>query len=139
LNSFGDTFLALIQSYSRANALEIDAHTETVGEPIIAGPSMNARRAGPMFRAGASIDLVMQETGFARSTVCGYLCDYIRSEKPASIAAWVDEARVQEIAAAVAEHGSERLKPIFVALDERVSYDDIRIVVATLQASGGDV
>ena len=92
-----------------------------------------------MFRAGASIEVVMQETGFARSTVCGYLCDFIRSEKPTSIAVWVDDARLRQITAAVQQHGSERLKPIFVALGEQVSYDDIRIVVATLEARDRNV
>jgi hypothetical protein len=36
------------------------------------------------------------------------------------------------IAAAIGEHGSARLKPLFLALEEKVSYDDIRIVVAHL-------
>jgi ATP-dependent DNA helicase RecQ len=139
LNSFGDAFLDLVTTYCREHSLDLDAESEVLSEPATTGPSMNARRSFPRFRAGASIDAVMKEMGLARSTVCGYLCDYIRTEKPGSVVPWVDDQRFAQIADAVRQYGSERLKPIFVALDERVSYDDIRIVVATLQASGGDV
>jgi Helix-turn-helix domain len=36
----------------------------------------------------------------------------------------------QKIAAAARQVGAERLKPIFIALEEKVSYDEIRIAVA---------
>ena len=38
----------------------------------------------------------------------------------------------ERVAKAVKEHGSARLKPLFVALEEKISYDDIRVVVAHL-------
>ena len=80
---------------------------------------MNARRAFPSFRAGASLDRVAKETGRSMGTVCGYLCDYIRTEKPASVSRHGSTTSdTEQIAAAVAQHGMERLKPIFVALGE---------------------
>jgi uncharacterized protein YpbB len=97
---------------------------------------MNARRVFPLFRAGASLERVAKETGMSAGTVCGYLCDYILTDKPRSLAPWMDDGRYQQIAAAAREHGTERLKPVFIALGEKASYDEIRIVVTHMKAQG---
>jgi ATP-dependent DNA helicase RecQ len=76
----------------------------------------------------------MKLTGMSRSTVVVYLCDYIRTEKPASLQPWIDASKIERIIAAARQHGTERLKPIFVALEEKVEYDEIRIVVAGMKA-----
>ena len=54
------------------------------------------------------------------------------------IETWVAAEVYTRIAAAVKQHGGARLKPIFIALDEQISYDDIRIVVAHLTKSPND-
>ena len=77
---------------------------------------------------------VAQQTGRARSTLFGYLCEYIQQEKPASIDAWVAAEVYAAVAGAARRVGTERMKPIFIALGERVSYDDIRLVVTHLTA-----
>ena len=66
----------------------------------------------------------------APSTVNGYLADFILAEKPASIFAWVPEDVCERVAAAAELHGTARLKPVFLELNEEVSYDHIRIVFA---------
>jgi uncharacterized protein YpbB len=104
-------------------------------EPEIAGTRLTASRhaAAVMFGQGASIEEVAQQMGRAASTVTQYLADYILAEKPASIAAWVNERVYKEVEAAKAKLGTDRLKELFLALDERVPYDQIRLVVAHLQ------
>ena len=42
--------------------------------------------------------------------------------------------REERVTAAARQVGVERLKPIFLALGEKVPYDDIRLVLAHLQA-----
>ena len=74
----------------------------------------------------------MHQTGRARPTVVDYLCEFIRADKPASVEAWVAADIYERVAAAVKEHGSGRLKPLFIALEEKISYDGIRVVVAHL-------
>ena len=76
----------------------------------------------------------MKQLNYARSTTVEYLAEYIRGEKPASISAWVSEDVVQRVTAAARQVGGERYKPIYLALGEKVPYDDIRLVVAHLQA-----
>ena len=76
----------------------------------------------------------MKQLNCARSTTVEYLAEYIRGEKPASIAAWVAEDVAERVTAAARQVGVERLKPIFLALGEKVPYNDIRLVLAHLQA-----
>jgi ATP-dependent DNA helicase RecQ len=136
LASFGGIFLERIANYCSQHSVTLDVEAVPVAEERAAGPTINARRAFALFRAGASLERVIKETGMSAGTVCRYLCDYILTEKPRSLAPWINEGRYQQIAAAAREHGTERLKPIFVALGEKASYDEIRIVVTSMQAQG---
>jgi uncharacterized protein YpbB len=75
----------------------------------------------------------MQETQWVRANVVDYLCDYIRKERPKSIAAWVPDDVSAQVAETVTRLGqATRLQPIFQALEGRVSYDQIRIVLTDL-------
>jgi ATP-dependent DNA helicase RecQ len=76
----------------------------------------------------------MHQTGRGRGTVNDYLCDFIREERPASVAVWVSNDIYQRVASCARQVGTDRLKPIFIALGEKVSYDDIRIVLTHLAA-----
>jgi ATP-dependent DNA helicase RecQ len=75
---------------------------------------------------------VIHQTARARGTIIDYLCDFIHREKPEKIDVWITPDAYERIAAAVKQHGGERLKPLFIALDEKVPYEDIRVVVAHL-------
>ena len=93
--------------------------------------------AAQLFRSGATIESVMEQTGRARSTVTEYLSDFLRAEPQPSVDRWVSPVIYQRVAAAAAKVGTENLKPIFEALDGQVPYDDIRIVVTHLNTHGG--
>jgi ATP-dependent DNA helicase RecQ len=124
LRAYGARFLEVIRGYAAANPA-----------PRPAGPSSAAARrqtAFALFRAGTAIPDAMHQLKLARSTVGDYLAQYIAAEKPADISAWVPDDVYQEVAAAAKEVGAEKLKPIFLALNEQVSYDDIRLVLAHL-------
>jgi ATP-dependent DNA helicase RecQ len=77
----------------------------------------------------------MKKTEMARSTVNGYLADFVATEKPATIFAWVPEDVCERVAVAAEMHGTAALKPIFLELNQEVSYEHIRVVLAFLQAS----
>ena len=85
-----------------------------------------------LFSESAAIEDVIHQTGRTRPTVVEYLCDYIARDRPASITTWIAPDLYQRIAAAVQQHGSGKLKPLFIALGEKVPYDDIRVVVTHL-------
>jgi ATP-dependent DNA helicase RecQ len=137
LLNFGSRFLELLDAHCRRHSLSRDNMTA----PRAPEPSRLSTRPNPArdlaftwFRKETAIDEVAKQTGRERSTLYGYLEEYIRSERPASIAPWIAEELYQRIAAAARRVGLDRLKPIYLALGERVSYDDIRIVRAHLLA-----
>jgi ATP-dependent DNA helicase RecQ len=86
-----------------------------------------------LFRKGASICEVAEQMCRAPSTVLGYLCDFITRERPVSVLPWVDEPTYQAIAKVASKTAADRLKPIFDALNGRVSYEKIRVVVTHLR------
>ncbi|HSQ57598.1 MAG TPA: RQC domain-containing protein, partial [Gemmata sp.] len=140
LKEFGEVFLGTIRDYSLRNSLATNVPPPKSGAappvPKLAAPSPAKSLAFQLFRGGASIEDVMEKTRMARSTVSGYLADFILAEKPESIFAWVAEDVCERVAAAVEMHGTEKLKPIFLELNEEVSYEHIRVVVAFLQSRG---
>jgi ATP-dependent DNA helicase RecQ len=141
LRRFGDRFLAVINEQCGRRALTRDV-------PAASGPLFSEARkpAAPpkvtprhviafdLFKQGCVVEDVMHQMNRSRGTILDYLAEYIRSERPASIATWIPDEVYQRVAAAVRQVGTERLKPIFLALGEKVDYDTIRLVVAHLLA-----
>jgi ATP-dependent DNA helicase RecQ len=135
LRTYGPLVLAIIKEYCEENGLAMDNDTGPLHAPVAAPAKTMTRtraRAIELFRAGAAIEDVMHQTARARATVVDYLCEFIARDKPASIETWISAEQYERIAAVVRQHGSGRLKPLFVALEEKVPYDEIRIVVAHL-------
>jgi ATP-dependent DNA helicase RecQ len=139
LRDLGERFLQVITDHCRARGLSRDQGAPPPVEVIRKAPSRpNPQRdlAFAQFRQGAAVVHVMHQTGRGRSTVQDYLCDFIRTEKPASVEAWVANDIYERVAAAARTVGTDRLKPIFLALGEQVSYDDIRVVLTHLVNRG---
>jgi ATP-dependent DNA helicase RecQ len=139
LRDHGERFLQAIADHCRQHGLTQDNCRAAPAARPASEPRKNLPRPNPIrdlaleqFRQGASIPDVMHQTGRSRGTVSDYLCAFIQEERPANIDHWVTRDIYQRVAAAVRDVGADRLKPIFVALNEQVSYDDIRLVVAHL-------
>jgi ATP-dependent DNA helicase RecQ len=136
LRDFGARFLKVLDTECRQRNLSRD---NPFGPPRVPEPRKPSMRPNPqrelafdLFRRGTAIDEVVRQTGRGRSTVCDYLEEYVREEKPRSVAAWVAPAVYERVAAAARQVGTAYKKPIFLALGERVSYDEIAIVLAHL-------
>jgi ATP-dependent DNA helicase RecQ len=139
LRDFGQPFLDAVAGYCRDHGLTLDNFPPAgrpPSRPETAAPrtSKNSMETWAHFRAGKTIIEVARATGRTERTIAGYLCDYIRAERPASISRWVSETDYLPIAQAASRLGTDRLKPIFMALDEKVPYSQIQLVVAHLQA-----
>jgi ATP-dependent DNA helicase RecQ len=138
LRDFGSRFLQATLDYCREHAVPMDRPASV---PRAAEPRKPPVRPNPprdqalaLFRQGAGLEVVVQRTGRSRTTVVEYLSDFIQETRPASITRWVPEATYQRVAAAARQLGTQRLKPIFIALGEQVPYDEIRLVVTHLAA-----
>jgi ATP-dependent DNA helicase RecQ len=138
LSEFGARFLAIVDEQVKDRHLSQDQSHAPPAAPIAARSSIqpNPQRqlAFKLFAQGANLEDIIHQTGRARATVLDYLAEHIRSTRPESINAWIDKSTYDRIAAAARKVGFGRMKPIFVELGERVPYDEIRLVVAHLQA-----
>jgi ATP-dependent DNA helicase RecQ len=138
LADYGESFVATIVEYCRANnvPLDITPPPAACGLAPTQPPSdisMSALPAFEHFRRGAPIDEVMAKMNRARSTVLGYLGEYLRHEQIADPAPWVDAATARRIEAALEELGpQQRLTTIFEHLGGTIAYDQIRIVATCL-------
>jgi ATP-dependent DNA helicase RecQ len=139
LREFGERFLQLIAKHCREGGVSQDITSLPPRAAEVRKPAtsrLNAQRdlAFNLFRQGAALEDVMHQTGRARATILDYLCEFVREERPRSLAMWLPAERYQRVAAAARQVGTQRLKPIFIALGEQVPYDEIRLVVAHLEA-----
>jgi ATP-dependent DNA helicase RecQ len=133
LRTYGALVLGIVKQYCDEQKLAMDNEAAPTPAPASAPPrtmTVILAKALQLFRDGCAIEDVIHQTGRTRATVVDYLCEYIRKDKPASVADWVTQDVYDQVAAAARTHGAGRLKPIFIALGEKVSYDEIRIVVA---------
>jgi ATP-dependent DNA helicase RecQ len=138
---FGQAFFKALDEHCKSSGLSRD---QSAG-PIQTGTGASSRptqstgeQAAQLYRQGATIEDVVRETSRARSTAVEYLCNFLRAEPPASVARWVSDDIYRTVSAVAARVGTEKLKPIFDALEGKYTYDDIRIVVTHLSARGGD-
>ena len=65
----------------------------------------------------------------AESTISNYLAEWIAETGSDSIDQWVDADTAKRIRAAIVQCGVGPLKPVFEALEEQVSYEQIKIVM----------
>lgn len=134
---YGEELIRALDEYCQLNKLPRN-HGLVLRRRERRETSNNAVMAFPLFRQGLSIPALMQQVGRARSTIVKYLCQFIQTEKPQSIAAWVSPEIYDRILAATKQHGTAMLRPIFEHLNGEVDYDSIRIAVTYLTASHHD-
>jgi len=137
LQAFGAAFLEAIAFHCRRTGLTTDVpYPKTFVAPVRPSSSgqLSAKKmlAFRLFRDGGSVAEVVKQTGLTTSTINEYLAEFVTVEKPASIFCWVPEDVCERVAAAADIHGTARLKPVFMELNEEVGYDHIRIVFAFL-------
>ncbi|HEV7426611.1 MAG TPA: DNA helicase RecQ [Thermoanaerobaculia bacterium] len=130
LASFGAALLDVIISYCAKSGIAFDCPPPPPAPRREPSATPSRTEAYDAFRSGASIEEVMAITDRARSTISGYLADFIVTERPPTIDAWLPRDQYDTIAPAVERLGTERLKPIYEEFEGRISYDDIRLVVA---------
>ena len=141
---FGAVFFAAIDEECRSRGLSRDRHRPPIDENR--SPASRSPKSKPgstlaqgieLYRQGASIEVVMERTGRARSTAVQYLCQFIESEPTASISRWVSDATYSRVAKAAEKVGIEKLTPLFEVLGGEITYDEIKLVATHLALHGG--
>jgi ATP-dependent DNA helicase RecQ len=135
LQEFGDEVLKIVARISRDKNLAMDneAATSSVSETVRPKTVPAAEEESfAHFRQGKSIADVAILLGRAESTARDYLCMFIEAGRPESVHPWVDGHTQERIMEAARRHGTQRLKPVFLELNQEVPYDAIRIVLTFL-------
>ncbi|MCI0639562.1 MAG: DNA helicase RecQ [Gemmataceae bacterium] len=136
LREMGEAILKIIVLYCKENQIPMDvAWTSKAARPAKVKQHVTGAkaRAFDLFREKADLEDVQHQLNRSHGTIIQYLCDYIRRERPDDISLYVPKDIYDKIAAAIREVGSGQLKPIFVTLEEKVPYDQIRLVVEHLR------
>jgi ATP-dependent DNA helicase RecQ len=140
LRDYGDEFLQLIHKHCETKNVPLDQDHRPAPLARESRRSDSGRPnplrdlAMKMFAEGCVVADVMHQTQRSEGVIVGYLCDFIRDQKPASVASWVGPEIYEQVKAAAQRVGTDRLKPIFVDLQEKVPYEQIRIVLTHLEA-----
>jgi ATP-dependent DNA helicase RecQ len=130
---FGPSFVDAISAYCQQHELSQDVtpSSSDVGPANRTAHIKSSSIASfEFFRRGAGIEEVMQKLARARSTVVGYLCDYLRYEQITDSRPWIDSQTADRVEAAAELVGDQQLRPLFDHLQGEVSFEEIRVVLA---------
>ncbi|MGB7345596.1 MAG: DNA helicase RecQ [Pirellulaceae bacterium] len=134
---FGEAFLGVIQQYCQQHDVPSNVTppiTPKQVATVVSNP--NSFAAFDLFRSGESIEAVAEKIGRAKSTVAGYLADYIAVDGVTDISPWVSEENRQAILQQKHLADEGKLKPIYDHFNATISYDDIRIALASDRHNG---
>ncbi|MEZ6063847.1 MAG: DNA helicase RecQ [Planctomycetaceae bacterium] len=139
---FGAMLIDRIADWCRRNGVDTDVMASRASAPQIRPkPARISAASGQyfeLFDSGLGIDEVALQLDRSVGTVCEHLASYVHVRKVTDAAAWIRPETVERVEAVIGNIGCERLKPIFEALNEEVSYGDIRVVVACFEVRHGD-
>jgi ATP-dependent DNA helicase RecQ len=83
-----------------------------------------------LFRNGHTVADIAQQRELVVNTIEGHLVECIAAGLPVDLTKLVSDSSRIQIEKAIAEHGTEKLKPIRESLPESITYNMIRLVVA---------
>jgi len=135
---FGKLLLKRISSYGVSSNLKMNikaAPAKPAPAPKVRQPpqvSVATGRIFELFDEGLRVDEVALQTDRAISTITSYLEKYVVARRIDSAQQWLSAGNIQLVEKTVHQLGRERLKPIYDALEQSVSYEDIRVIIACL-------
>ena len=136
LERYGQILLDLIQEFCQARGLQEKLPTHgREAEPVRQNVSKPRHViVGEAYNAGQSITDLMQQHGVQRGTILNHLATFAQEGNPIrsgdDFLSLVDLPGEQKKVAlqAFEQLGSQYLKPVFDALGETVTYDDLKIL-----------
>ncbi|HLP86229.1 MAG TPA: HRDC domain-containing protein, partial [Phycisphaerales bacterium] len=147
LREFGGAFIEHIVNYCREHNLALDAAEGS--RPRSAMKQDRARDnaanfepkpkrlrhdAAAVFMQSIPLARAAERLALSATATCDYLCLWIEQTKPASVSPWVDDATYKRVETALDEVGGSRLRPIWEQLEGKVSYEEIKVVIAHLRS-----
>jgi ATP-dependent DNA helicase RecQ len=135
LAEYGERFLALITAYCAERGLKERPHPGAAAAASASKPFTGTRaaEAGQLFAEGKSALEIQGIFGIGPRTLVNHLYNYVQSGHPLPAdrilaLSGLSEAEKTATIAAFDELGTDRLRPVFDALGESVSYDELHII-----------
>ncbi len=133
---YGEAFLNVIVDFCEQHSLGERARSTTVkrvrAKKVL---SKNSRpyEIGRLYNKGTSITDIASEYGIKEGTVISNLLKFVRageSISPTQLLYYsnLNEQTIYDVELAFQKHGYDLLRPVFDALNEQVSYDDLRLI-----------
>lgn len=146
LEKYGDIFLNVIRDYCAAH--EIDEKPKRQWKsPLAKANASGIRRpiaVGEAYNEGKSIQDLMTEFGVKQKTILSNLFKYLKEgyrlnrSDDLLKASTLSPEQQQQVLQAFEQLGAERLKPIFDAFQEKISYDELHILRLYYLAQKGE-
>ncbi|KAA1260276.1 ATP-dependent DNA helicase RecQ [Rubripirellula obstinata] len=128
---FGEAFVGIIKRYCQQHDLPTNVVPPAAKPTATVVTNSNSFAAFDLFRNGDSIEAAAKALGRAKSTTAGYLADFIAHDRVTDISAWVSDENRQAVLQQKHLAAEGKLKPIYDHFDGTISYDDIRITLAS--------
>lgn len=87
-----------------------------------------------LLKDGHSIEEIAELRGYTTNTIVNHICKAIENEMEIGYNQLVSADAEAEVRSAVEKVGNEFLKPIKEAVDESISYDAIKFVLAKMKS-----
>lgn len=144
LSEYGENFIPVIKDYiltNDLNAEELRSENVTIKEvskPLKRTTNHSNKNTVEetldLFNKGNSIEEIAEHRGLSSMTIVNHLCKCVEKGIEFDYARLLSPEAEAEILKAIDEVGKEYLKPIKETVDDSISYDGIKLVLAKLKA-----
>jgi ATP-dependent DNA helicase RecQ len=142
LEKYAAHFLALIGDYCTQHQIaeKHRSRTNATAQPTVTGRSLEV---GERFRAGESVAQLQASYNVHRATILHHLATFVQAGQSLPVTRLQAESTLsveqqRQIFGHFAELGAERLRPIFAAMAEQVSYDELHLLRAIYKLTQAD-
>jgi ATP-dependent DNA helicase RecQ len=138
LHDLGPKFFKAIEDYCQELKLSRDQSPQETRPRSSVNPeskpvSLAADAAIQYFEQGMSVTEVASKIGRAVSTTHGYLQNYILERAIIDPRPWIETDDIEAVEKALQQDPeSKALRPVYEALQEKVSYNDLRVIASCL-------
>ncbi|MBA6154503.1 helix-turn-helix domain-containing protein [Gelidibacter maritimus] len=134
VEKYGTQILEVIKAYCEENAIETDDSIDLEKTPAPMKPlkkGESAKISLELFQSGKSISEIATERELVESTVFGHLSKFVDSGE-VKVTDLISEAHFKELTELIPKHKFENLSDLKRQLDDKYSYNDIRLVLNSI-------
>ncbi|TDU33828.1 HRDC domain-containing protein [Gelidibacter sediminis] len=134
VDKYGSRILEVIRAYCDENNIETDDSLD-FQEPVASKKKVKKgdshKLSLELFKAGKSISEIAKERELAETTIFGHLAKFVTTGE-VEVTALISETHYEELRQLIPKQTYENLTDLKTKLDQKYSYNDIKLVLETL-------